>query len=87
MTNNKKNGDALDFTQRFQIGHGTGTDATMDRPNEVTVFLFRDLDDMSAHFAHVYDRERLKITEGCRWRHEFILGNDPISADIWRPWN
>jgi len=78
--------EAPDFTQRFMIGRGTGTDATMDHPNEVTVFLYRDLDDMSGHFAHVYDRQEKRITSGCMWRHEFHCGRDPLTADIWREW-
>ena len=82
----EKNGDQLDFSQRFMIGRGTGTDATMDHPNEVTVFLYRDLDDMSAHFAHIYDREQKRITDGCLWRMEFHCGRDPLASDIWRPW-
>lgn len=79
-------GDKLDFTQRFAVGRGTGTDATMDHPNEVTVFLYRDLDDMASHFCHVYDRETLRITSGCRWKWEFHSGRDPLTADIWHPW-
>lgn len=82
----EKHGDKLDFTQRFMIGRGTGTDATMDHPNEVTVFLYRDLDNMSAHFAHVYDRETLRITSGCLWKLEFHAGRDPLTADIWHAW-
>ena len=78
--------DECDFTQRFMIGRGTGTDATMDHPNEVTVFLYRDLDPLSAHFAHVYDRETLRITNGCDWKREFHSGNDPLTADIWHNW-
>lgn len=89
MTHYEKNaqyGDKLDFTQRFMVGRGTGTDATMDHPNEVTVFLYRDMDDMASHFCHVYDRETLRITSGCMWKHEFHAGHDPLQADIWHPW-
>lgn len=86
MTNTKKYGYKFDFTQRFMIGRGTGTDATMDIPNEVTVFLYRDLDDMSAHFAHVYDRELHRITSGCLWKSAFHSGKDPIAEDIWHEW-
>jgi len=82
----EEHGDKLDFTQRFSIGRGTGTDATMDIPNEVTAFLYGDLDPMSAHFAHVYDRKLLRITDGCLWKLEFRAGHDPLTADIWHEW-
>lgn len=79
-------GDRLDFTQRFMIGRGTGTEATMDIPNEVTVYLYRDMDSLSGHFCHIYDRERGRMTDGCLWRLEFHSGHDPLEADIWRDW-
>lgn len=89
MTHYEKNeryGDKLDFTQRFMIGRGTGTEATMDNANEVTVYLYRDMDDMASHFCHVYDRETRRITEGCQWKWEFHSGRDPLAADIWHAW-
>ena len=83
----ENSGDKLDYNQRFMIGRGTGTDATMDLPNEVTVFLYQDLDSMAAHFAHVYDRQEKRITSGCLWKLEFHAGRDPLQSDIWHDWN
>lgn len=83
----EKDGDKLDFTQRFMIGRGTGTEATMDIPNEVTVYLYRDMDSIASHFCHIYDRELMRITDGCLWRLEFHAGRDPVEADIWHAWS
>lgn len=82
----EKHGDKLDFSQRFSVGCGTSTEATMDLPNEVTVYLYRDMSDMSSHFCHVYDRETKRMTDGCLWKWEFHAGRDPLAADIWRQW-
>jgi len=82
----EKEGDRLDFSQRFMIGHGTGTEATMDIPNEVTVYLFHDMDDMSSHFCKVYDNESKRITDGCLWRMAFRSGKDPMTENIWHAW-
>ena len=79
-------GDKLDFNQRFMIGRGTGTEATMDIPNEVTVYLYRDMDNLSGHFCHIYDRELKRITSGCQWRMAFHSGKDPLTEDIWHAW-
>lgn len=86
MTNNVNTGERPDFAQRFMIGSGTGTDATMDRAAEVTIFLFHDMDDMSSHFCKVYDRETHRLTDGHAWKHVFRSGADPVASDIWRPW-
>lgn len=86
MMHLEKYGDKLDFSQRFSIGCGTGTEATMDKPNEVTIYLYRDMEDLRAHFCHVYDREEHRMTSGCRWKWEFHSGNDPLTADIWHEW-
>ena len=59
----------------------------MDRPNEVTAYLYGDMDHLSSHFCHVYDRKTMRITDGCLWRLEFIAGNDPTTAKIWHDWN
>ena len=86
MTNAEKYGAKLDFSQRFMIGRGTGAEATMDIPNEVTVYLYRDMDGMGAHFCHVYDRELHRMTSGCSWRLAFHSGKDPMTEDIWCEW-
>jgi len=86
MMHAEKYGDKLDFSQRFMIGCGTNTEVTMDTPNEVTVYLFRDMDSLHGHFAHVYDREKLRITDGCLWRMAFRTNKDPLAEDIWHDW-
>lgn len=75
----------LDYTQRYMIGHGTGTDATMDIQNEVTITLY-EMDSMNRHFAHIYDRKEKRMTDGWQWAVEFRSGRDPEKADIWREW-
>ena len=86
MIHNVSKGEKPDFSQRFQIGSGTGTDATMDRVNEVTIFLFHDMDDMSSHFCKVYDREFKRMIDGHDWKQAFRAGDDPINSDAWRLW-
>ena len=86
MTHAEKYGDKLDFSQRFMIGRGSDTEVTMDTANEVTVYLYRDMDCMSGHFAHVYDRELHRITDGCLWRMSFHSNRDPLTDDIWHEW-
>ena len=76
----------LDFSQRFMIGCGTGTDATMDIPNEVTVYLYHDMDDMRSHFCHVYDWKTARMTDGWMWKNAFRKGENPLEADIWHEW-
>lgn len=82
---NSKDVNRLDFTQRYQIGHGTGTDATMDIANEVTITLY-EMTAEDRHFAHVYDRKHLRMTDGWQWALQFRTGHDPETADIWREW-
>ena len=78
--------EPLDFTQRFMIGRGACSEATMDHPNEVTVYLYRDMEPMAAHFCHVYDRQEGRMTDGCLWKLEFHSGRDPLQSDIWHKW-
>jgi len=86
MMNCEKYDGTLDFTQRFQIGRGAGIEATMDHANEVTVYLYRDMDNMSSHLCHIYDRELHRMTSGSRWQWQFLTINDPLQADIWEDW-
>ena len=86
MTNARKYGAKMDFTQRFMIGCGTDTEVTMDIPNEVTIYLYQDMDNMSSHFCHIYDRELHRMTDGSMWRMAFLRGKDPLDEDIWRKW-
>lgn len=88
MTNASKYGCELDFTQRYSIGRGTSTEATMDHANEVTVYLYRDMDDMSSHFCHIYDRKEMRMTDGCLWKLAFHFDhvNPEDKADIWHEW-
>lgn len=88
MVNGKYYGSEPDFTQRYMIGLGTGTLATMDHANEVTVYLYRDMDSMDAHFCHIYDRKEGRMTSGCRWKWTFHcdLMNPEDRADIWAEW-
>lgn len=88
MVNAEKYGGRLDFTQRYMVGLGSGLYATMDHANEVTVYLYRDMDDMDSHFCHIYDRNLGRMTDGCLWKWAFYCDcmNPEDKESIWREW-
>ena len=76
MTNTKK----FDFGQRFMIGSGTATRATMDTFADIDEYLATQ-SDLDSHFCKIYDSEKMQYCDG------FDYTAKRYGREIeWRPW-
>lgn len=76
MTNTKK----FDFSQRFMIGSGTATRATLDTIEDVDEYLAAQ-SDLDRHFCKIYDREKHQYTDGFNYAGKRY--GRPVE---WWPW-